>query len=250
MYYSWFNITEDQNNNYFSYTWTDTSGTTTNQVLIPNGYYEISGLNAFYQRVMIANGHYLVNASGQYVYYSTITVNPTYYAVEIKNYQLPATLPTGWTNPGGVGLGAGLVTPQVIIPATNIRTLLGFNAGTYPSPAQTGTSNALSSIAPQVATVQSVILLCSILNNTLTNPSTILYSFGASATQFGTLLSVTVPELIFCDVTDGFYDFLEIQLVDQNFQPINIVDNNIVIQLVVNKSNAFELKEALSGSRF
>lgn len=248
IYYSWFNITSANNNNSFSYIFTDTSGSNTFQVNLPDGAYEIATINAYFQKVMVANGHYLINAVGDYVYYAELVVNATYYGVEIKTYPLPSSLPTGWTNPGGIGLGPGGVTPQVIIPNTNIQALLGFTAGTYPAVAQTTDYNVLSQTAPQVATVQSVILLCSLLNNTLTNPNTFLYSFGATNTQIGQLISIAVPELIFCDVTDGYYDFFEITLVDQNYRPIAIQDPNVVIQLVIKKSNTFELKEALTAS--
>jgi hypothetical protein len=210
---------------------------------MPDGFYEVVDVNAYLQKQFIANGHYLVDDLGRYVYYATITINPTFYAIEIKTYPLPATLPAGWTNPAGLVLGS-TSTPQIVIPATRIQTFFGFNAGTYPPTVQSTVYNALSQNAPQIATVQSVILLCNLLNNTLTNPNTILYSFGALDTGFGRLISIQVPELIFTDITDGFYDFFEISIVDQNYQPINIIDNNIVIQLVVKKSDAFELKEA------
>lgn len=246
IYYSWFNITGQNNNTTFQYIWTDTSGSTTYTVTMPDGNYEVADINAYLQKQFVLNGHYLVNDVGDYVYYAQLLVNPTYYAVEIKTYPLPATLPVGWTNPAGVLLGV-TDTPQIIIPATKIRTLLGFNAGTYPPALQTTAYNVLSQNPPQVATVQSVIVLCSLLNNTLTNPNTFLYSFGASEVGFGRLIAVQPPELIFTDITDGVYDFFEITLVDQNFVPIDIKDPNIVIQLVVKKSNAFELKQAISG---
>jgi hypothetical protein len=240
LYYSWFNITAQNNNNSFSYIWTDGVGGYTYTVSIPDGAYEISTLNAYFQYVMVQNGHYLVDDNKDYVYYAEIVLNPTYYAVEIKTYPLPTSLPSGWTNPAGVAFPAVASTPQVIIPATNIRTLLGFDAGTYPSAVQATAYNILSQNTPQVATVQSVILLCSLLNNTLTNPNTFLYSIAPSNTQFGQLLSVSVPEFVFTDIVDGFYDFFEITLVDQEYRPINIKDPNLVIQLVVKKRDYFE----------
>jgi hypothetical protein len=240
IYFSWFNITTQYNNNFFQYIWTDGGGGYTYDVLVPDGAYEISTLNAYFQFIMVQNGHYLVDDQKNYVYYAEIVLNPTYYAVEIKTYPLPTALPSGWTNPAGVMFPAVASTPQVIIPATNIRTLLGFDAGTYPSAVQSTAYNVLSQNTPQVATVQSVILLCSLLNNTLTNPNTFLYSIAPSNTQFGQLISVAVPELIFTDIVSGSYDSFEITLVDQNYVPLVVKDNNLIIQLVVRKRDMFE----------
>lgn len=245
IYFSWFNITTQYNNNFFQYIWTDGGGGYTYDVLIPDGAYEISTLNAYFQFIMVQNGHYLVDDQKNFVYYAEIVLNPTFYAVEIKTYPLPTALPTGWTNPAGVMFPTVASTPQVIVPATNIRTLLGFDAGTYPSAVQSTAYNVLSQNTPQVATVQSVILLCSLLNNTLTNPNTFLYSIAPSNTQFGQLISVAVPELIFTDIVSGSYDSFEITLVDQNYVPLVVKDNNLIIQLVVRKRDAFEAPKFL-----
>jgi hypothetical protein len=245
IYFSWFNITTQYNNNFFQYIWTDGGGGYTYDVLIPDGAYEISTLNAYFQFIMVQNGHYLVDDQKNFVYYAEIVLNPTFYAVEIKTYPLPTALPTGWTNPAGVMFPAVASTPQVIIPSTNIRTLLGFDAGTYPSAVQSTAYNVLSQNTPQVATVQSVIILCSLLNNSLTNPNTFLYSIAPSNTQFGQLISVAVPELIFTDIVSGSYDSFEITLVDQNYVPLVVKDNNLIIQLVVRKRDNFEAPKFL-----
>jgi hypothetical protein len=244
IYYSWYNVTTRNNNTTYEYIWNGTSGPTTYTVTMPDGTYEVADMNAYLQKQFIANGHYLVDDLGRYVYYATLTINAIFYSIEIKAYPLPATLPTGWSNPAGLVLGS-TDTPQIVIPTTNIRTLLGFNAGTYPPTVQSTTYNVLSQNTPQIATVQSIIVLCNLLNNTLTNPNTFLYSFGSDDVGFGRLISIQVPQLIFTDITDGIYDFFEVTLVDQNYQPISIIDNNIIMQFVIKKSDAFELEQAL-----
>ena len=61
MYYSWNNIGDQQYllNNRFSYTWKVAATTTTINIVIPNGMYEISDINNYLQFIMIQNGHYL-----------------------------------------------------------------------------------------------------------------------------------------------------------------------------------------------
>ena len=65
MYYSWFNISRAFMNNTFSYSWTQGTTITTYQVVIPDGLYEISQINAYLQFVMISNNTYLIDASGK-----------------------------------------------------------------------------------------------------------------------------------------------------------------------------------------
>lgn len=243
LYYSWFNVTSVLQNNTFSYVWTDGSGTTTVNITLPDGAYNVSTINAYMQFIMEQNGHYLVDDTGRYVYYLEIVVNRVYYGVEIKAYPLPTALPTGWSNPGGVVFPATASTPQFYVPATNFQQLTGFNTGYYPPAVQATTYNVLSQNTPVITQVQSIILLCSLLNNKLSNPNTILYSFTTASAQFGELIYFSVPELIFTDIQDGFYDRFEIQFVDQNFNPLPIRDNNIVVQLVIRKRDIFELRK-------
>jgi len=231
------------NNNKFSYIWTDGSGSTTINITIQDGAYNVATINAYLQYIMLSNGHYLIDADGQYVYYLEMVVNPTYYAIEFRAYPLPTSLPSGWTNPASIVFPATASTPQFIIPNTDIQQLLGFPAGTYPSAVQSTTYNTLSPNTPIITEVQSIIVLCSLLNNRLSVPNTILYSFTIGNRQFGELIYFSVPELIFTDIQDGFYDRFELQFVDQNFNPLGINDTNLVVQLVVRKRDYFELRK-------
>ena len=62
LYYSWQNINNTTlRNNTFSYTWTVAGVTTTYNVTIPSGLYEITDINNFLQFTFIQNGHYLIN---------------------------------------------------------------------------------------------------------------------------------------------------------------------------------------------
>ena len=71
MYYSWANINSTTlKNNAFSYSWTIAGSTTTYNVTIPSGLYEISDINNYLQFVFIQNGHYLINTLSQNVYYA------------------------------------------------------------------------------------------------------------------------------------------------------------------------------------
>jgi hypothetical protein len=231
---SWDNINSTYNNNFFSYIWYDNVGPSTHVVNIPDGFYELPQLNAFLQFTMIQNNHYLIDGNGDYVYYLEMAINFTSYAFEIRCDPIPTALPGGWTNPGGMTFPAVASTPQFVFPATNIQTLLGFPAGTYPAATQATTYNLNSPNVPQITDVANIIVLCSLLNNKFQYPNTILFSFVPLGGG-GANLNITPPEYVFVDIQDGYYPGFEIQLVNQNFQPLVIKDPQMLIGLIFKK---------------
>ena len=78
MFNSWQNINNTTlMNNTLTYTWeSSTNAVTSKTITIPSGLYEIAQINAYCQFVMIQNGHYLVNSSGQNVYFFEFVVKP------------------------------------------------------------------------------------------------------------------------------------------------------------------------------
>lgn len=231
-FYSWFNISSTYGNNSFSFTFTDGVGTTTYNVSIPNGYYSVSDLNTYLQSFCITNNLYLVNGSGQNVYYLELLENSTYYSVQLNCYPFPTALPSGWSNPAGLTFPAVASTPQLIVNNSAFGTLIGFNTGTYPSAIQATTYSALSNTTPQINTVSNVVVRCNLLQNNISNPPDVLYSFNASGTPFGGLISSSPFEYNFVDVNSGYYSQLEITLQDQSYVDIPIVDNSgTIIQL-------------------
>lgn len=234
MYYSWFNITAANNNNTFSYIWTDSAGSSTHVVTFPDGYYSVADLNTYLQSVMVANLHYLINASGDSVYYVELQENSTYYSVQFNSYPLPTALPLGYTSPAGfVGFPAVASTPQLVVVANSFTDTIGFVAGTYPPAIQATTYSVLSSYTPQVSTVQSMILACDLLSNIYSNPSTVLYAFSSGGTAFGALINAAPNEISFVDIKSGQYASFSVTFLDQSFRKLEIQDTNIVIQLMV-----------------
>lgn len=248
IYFSWFNITSATtasryNNNAYQYIWTDGTGSTTYNVVMPDGSYEITDMNAFLQYTMVQNGHYLIDGSGEFVYYLEMVVNPTFYAIQVNAYPLPTALPMGWSNPGGIVFPAVASTPQlVILPTNNFGTVIGFQPGTYPPAVQATNYSVLSTQTPQVQPITSLIMTCNLLNNIYANPNTLLYSFTPQGTRFGDLLSINAPQFAFVDIVDGQYTNLQIQFFDQNLNRVYINDSNLVVLLVIGKKEQYILK--------
>jgi len=234
LFYSWFNISAAFNNNFFQYTFTDFGGTTTYNVNITDGYYTIAQLNSFLQSVLITNGHYLVNGSGQFVYYLEIIENASAYAIQLNAFAFPTALPVGWSNPSGVTFPAVASTPQFIIPplATSaFTTLIGFAPATYPPAIQATTYSAISTTTPKTTPIENVLVRCSLLNNQISNPPDIIYSFNAAGTPFGNLINAAPFQYLYLSANDGYYSNIELQFVDQEYRPISINDPSVIIQL-------------------
>ena len=245
MYFSWDNITSaltggQYNNNTYEYIWTDGSGTSTHTVVMPDGYYEYSTMNEYLQYTMVQNGHYLIDNTGNFVYYLEIVANQTFFAVQLNSYPVPTALPALWLNPAGIVFPAVASTPQfVILPTNNFQITTGFNPGIYPPVIQATNYSVLSQNTPQITPVQSLILQCSLLNNQYALPSTLLYSFNPANTPFGALITINVPAFAFVDIQDGSYSDFTISFKDQNLNRVFIKDPNIVVLMVVMKKEPY-----------
>ena len=216
LYYSWFNISEANNNNKLTLTFPTSGADVVINVVIPDGFYNVSALNSYLQSVMIANNLYLVNAQSQHVYYVEMIENPTFYAVQFNSYPIPTALPVGYTNPANMTFPATAKTPQLTIPNTNIKNYFGFTPATYPVAMQATNYSKLSDFTPQVSSIQSLILTCSMVRNEFMNPSSILYSFTPNNATFGGLISSVPSQFSFVPIQDGNYYNFDIEIFDQD----------------------------------
>jgi hypothetical protein len=82
-----------------------------------------------------------------------------------------------------------------------------------------------------VSTVESVLLSCNLINNNISNPSNLIYSFSASGVGFGNLIQSSPNQPLFLDVNQGYYSSIELQFLDQSFRPIQLNDTSLIIQL-------------------
>ena len=232
-YFSIFNITSDYGNNTFSYTWFDGVEYT---ITIPDGYYEISDLNSYFQSIMIANTHYMTNSAGQFIYFLEFIVNTSRYAVQINAYPLDTTIQSsnGYILPSGAtwSVPATSTLSQFNINTTGFGEVLGYEIGSYPD-TQVGstTSSFLSSKAPQITPYSSILVSCNLVNNRAVIPSNILSSYTPLGTSIGSLFTFEPNYLQFADVEDGQYTQLVLEFRDQLNRSIIIRDPNMLISL-------------------
>lgn len=246
-----FNITPALKNNTFSYIWNAATPETIQVDLLqkipnsplstnsadffPGGIFRLQDINAYLQYAMYYNKHYLIDDTGNIVYYISITVNRVYYGYEISCDPLPAVLPTGWSIPAGAtwSLPATDATPQLVIPSTNIQQLLGFPADSYPTAAQATTFNQLSPNVPQINPTTSVLIACSLVDNNLQYPNQVFYAFINNDQIAGTPVDIRPNEYAFINLQDGPYNELQIRFLNQNFDPIAFHDAEITMNLLL-----------------
>ena len=232
-YFSIFNITSDYGNNSFSYTWFDG---VEYSFTIPDGYYEISDLNSYFQSIMIANTHYMTNSAGQSIYFLEFVVNTARYAVQINSYPLDTDIQSsnGYILPSGASWSVPTTSTlsQFNINTTGFGEVLGYEIGSYPSN-QTGSTTAsfLSSVAPQITPYSSILVSCNLVNNRAVIPSNILSSYTPLGTSIGGLFKFEPNYLQFADVEDGQYTQFVLEFRDQLSRPIIIRDPNMLMTL-------------------
>jgi hypothetical protein len=237
MYYAWQNINNTTlRNNVLTYTWESAVNVqTTYTITIPNGLYEIGDINFYCQYVMITNGHYLVNASGQNVYYFEFIVNPTIYSIQLNTYQFPTALPVGFTNPAAVPFPAATFKPQVSTPA-NFNLIVGF-ASSFVSDRDLGTAypdtnSYTSTISPQVQPNPTLLVTSSNIDNKYASPSSVIYSITPTV-AIGEQIVEKPPEFSFNKMIGGTYAELRITLTGSDNGPVVILDPNMTIILAI-----------------
>lgn len=263
MYYSWNNISQQYLNRTITFNWVNTAGTnnyTTYTVTFPEGIYEITDLNEYLQFVFLnapsltssiispvpSAPFYLVNSTGDAVYYFELVVNPTSYAIQLNTYNVPTTLPSGFTNPGSTLLPAQSFNPVVTFPA-NFNNIVGFsstfasaqnqnNSGSNPATATAykigSTYSYLSTSTPQVQPNPNLLISISNIDNKYSNPSSIIYSVSPSV-AIGQLIVEKPPEFSFNPMLKGTYNQLRLQFLGTDLNPVTIKDPNMTILLCI-----------------
>lgn len=223
LYYSWFNMTAAKNNSTFSYTWVDN---TVHTVTLKDGIWGYVDFQKHLEQVMLSKKHYLLDSNNRPVYYIKFESNPVFYRISLSVSAVPAVLPAGYTAPAGWVAPATDKTPLVNIPATAIRSYLGFETGSYPAVAQATLYQVNGANVPQVTDISSLMIQSNLVNNEYGPDARTLASFNVEP---GSAPGSTISEVPF------YQDWIPVQpmskfrqvtlsLVDQNSRPVKIED--------------------------
>ena len=248
--YAWENVRSVQpfNNNLFRYQWQTGSLVIEYDVLLPDGLYEVTDINAFFQYEMMKRGHFLINASGQNVFYAEFVVNTSTFSVDINTYPVPTSLPTGFSTPtadsasylsGWGGFPPNQFNPSInLVSTNNFHKLIGHTnnlvTGLNLSPLATFGKNLSfsSTTAPEIHPNTNVFLSINNIQNIYANPSSIIHNFVASG-SFGSQILDRPNEFAFNNLIRGQYNELRVQILGSNFQPLKILDPSIVIVMLI-----------------
>ena len=243
LYYATYNISAALGNNQIIFRWPTLLGInyTIYTITIPDGMYSAQTLNEYLQYYFIQTGFYLINTNGDYVYYCELLTASNYYGFQFNFYPVPASLPAGWTQPGNwQGYSAATLTPQLRFQLSIQNTSIGVNLGyqsnfTFPPNGTAVVTSVLSTTTPQITDQVSFIVRCSLVRNMM-NPfvTDILYTFSPNG-EFGSLLSLDVNKFVFNKIAEGYYDRVRIEFVDQFYQPLRLIDENLLITLMIHK---------------
>lgn len=232
LYYSWPNIINNTSltigwrigASYTNYTWTLPAKT---------NYYTIDELNQSLQTFCIANGLYLVNSTGDYVYYIELKANANTYKIDLNLFKVPTSLPGSWTQPGNfAGYPSVSVTPRFTIPSgSEFIGITGLPANLYDG--NTSDVSFSSTYVPQLIPVSTVFMTCNIAKNEIPiNGSTVITAFTTRGTVYGQMIEIEPSEISWYEI-DTNTNNLEIQFFDQNFNALYIQDPQICVHLEV-----------------
>ena len=223
VYYSWFNVTAAKQNNVFSYIW---SNGTTYQVVLDDGTWSYTDFQAYLHQVMKMNNHYLIDPTGKDQFFISIAANSVFYRISLSITPVPASLPANWTAPAGFVFPAVATTPSLIVPATEIQSYLGFNAGTYPSVPQSGLYQVNGTSAPQVTSSSSLMIMSNLAYNEYApNQATVATFNLIPGTAPGSLISVVPFYQDWIPVQPNkSFQYIDLFLVDQLSRPVKIED--------------------------
>jgi len=243
IYNSTFNITATRANNTFTIAW-NAAATTTFTITIPDGYYSVENLNFFLQQQCILNNLYVTNASGQNVYFLEFIINPPRYAVSLNAYPIPTAAQAttlGYTQPVGATwvYPATAKCPQITF-ATAFGALIGYTAASYPTTSSVSTiQNFISDLTPNINVVDSYIMTCSLINSPYSIPSDAFFTIPLTA-GLGSLISVFPSEIVFNDIAPNSYQQIKITFFDQNFNRLEMNDNQLTLSLAILNKNEKE----------
>ena len=238
MFNAWFNISSAIGNNKIyigvpnsnGTTYTDVSGT------IPDGFYDTYSFNLYLQSLMYDNNLYFRSGTGTVTYYMSLDLLATEYKNSVTLYKL-----TGVTLENGTSYSGSRDIYLNIQFSSKLGELFGFSSNVRYGPTVFSSSSSTteivtkSNLTPQINPFNSIIILCDIVNQQgFSNPSDYLYSCALSS-AYGSMLQPKKVENVYVRCISGVAKSITLNLVDNYFNKLEVLDNNTMIILTFRK---------------
>jgi len=236
MYKSYQNINKEHYNNAdFSYRWVD--GSVHNVTLVNGGYDSIDTINNFLMSKMNDNKHYLYDTVNKNkIFYILLQENAVAYRCMLNINPVPSVMPSGCVIEGNWVLPANPTTPQIIFNNTSLfHTVVGFNKNqTYPPAPQTSLYQVLGESVPIITNISSLLVKCNIcLSNSGGVINNLLYAFSPSGVPYGGLINSSPNHELLVPSVSSMFDTIELTIVDQNYQPVELLDSQVLIVIIL-----------------
>lgn len=221
------------NNIYFNSTFQIIYNGQINNFIINDGFYTLEQLNFYIQ--------YLMRESNNNIPYNIVDGLAQYF-IELKydviTYSIKLNIfPTVLNGTAGKnGTIYNGLCPQINI-NSNLSDILGLQKNKlYPSVNNFNSNFSISSndekLQPNLTPSNSYLITCNCVKNEIANPNNIIYSFSPNV-SYGFNIDITPSNIIFLDIVEGYYDNITIEFYDQNYRPLYLKDNNLLVSLVI-----------------
>ncbi|RAW24850.1 hypothetical protein PC110_g18728 [Phytophthora cactorum] len=214
--------------------------TSTISITLPDGYYSYDDINRSIQTALANAGAYLIDGSGNNVFYIKLTENSVYYAAQVDFSPTPSSLPVGYTRPatglysaGGTGLPTTTRVPRLIINNTAFGAVLGLSVATYPAVSAIVASAQLSNTIPQIHPTSSYIVRCDLIKNEYVASGDILSAFDRGDAGIGQLINYKPSQYAWMNCHNGSRSTITISIYNQNDQKVRFRDTSVSIMLLL-----------------
>jgi hypothetical protein len=235
-----YNISSALGNNKFSIKWIDGS---VYDSTIKDGYYSINDLNYFIANFLYSNHLYTTESdtatdftayiflsADSIAYGSTLVIDPVPTASSASSSGIIKPPEATWSYPTTTAK-----QPEITF-NSGLQKLLGFTQqSTYGAQSNSSQSIFYSASTPIVSTIDSYILVCNMIYNRLsTSYGNVLHSIPLGGSQFGEQVDDSASYGInYINVVPNRYASLIIEVLDQNFNPVKLLDTEVNIMLSI-----------------
>jgi hypothetical protein len=261
--YSNYNVSSYLGNNQLQYSIPSSSGNITVNLTLADGFYDVDAINLALQASFKSNGFYFSNiattgvSNPQYIWPIVLSSNYNKYGnvftfqyIPISSGNVISQYGSNWSWNGTFSTSAqtGIITINNAL----FGKLIGFSlqstvqqsygvvapsiSNSQPYLVYSDTLLNSPATPPLLTNTNGFIFHCNLINNKLSMPSDILECMPITS-KFGSNLNYTPNNLIDNLITEGQYTSINITITDQNNNPIQLQDPNILIQLVIKIAN-------------
>ena len=233
-----YNVDASKNNNKITVTW-NAEQSEQHEIILADGYYTIAQINDSIQKACKKKGLYLTNANQEIFHLVSFQLSPISNECILTIGTIPSeeeallmeyTVPTDatWAFPQDEK------SIQILIP-TSIGQLMGLSEGTYPETVSSTQIKFISKSIPQAGKPQSLVLTCNMLFSEYYNPVNVLCTVPIN-NKFGAIINYCNPCASCSSISEGHYNSINIEFLDQHFNKIHIRDPEVFMTLCIHES--------------